>query len=158
MKTKLIYTVALIMLSIGNYAQPQKNMHRIVSKEQIEARKIAYITTRIALSPAEATVFWPIYNEYQKEKQQLNREKHELAKEINIKIQTSQNAEMETLSNKMIELQKREAAIFEKYHTKYKSVLPIEKVLKLYDAEMSFKRQLLKDIKDGVVVTPSEID
>ncbi len=33
-------------------------------KEQIESHKIAYLTTKLSLTPNEAEKFWPLYNEF----------------------------------------------------------------------------------------------
>jgi len=42
----------------------------------------------------------------------------------------------------------KELDIQKEYHEKFKKVLPLKKVGKLYLAEQEFKRQLLKKIKD----------
>ena len=39
--------------------------------KQIEAAKVAYVTRELALTPAEAEHFFPLYNQYQKEMRTL---------------------------------------------------------------------------------------
>ena len=34
--------------------------------EQLESAKIGFFTTRMELTPEEASKFWPVYNEYNK--------------------------------------------------------------------------------------------
>ena len=40
------------------------------------------------------------------------------------------------------------AALEKEYSLKFRKILPVKKVLKLYEAEMDFKRVLLDRIKD----------
>ena len=36
--------------------------------EKIKAEKISFFTSKLDLTPAEAQAFWPVYNEYEKKK------------------------------------------------------------------------------------------
>ena len=46
-----------------------------LGEEKIEATKIAFFTQKLSLSSDEAKIFWPIYNDYQKEQGNLRRER-----------------------------------------------------------------------------------
>ena len=69
MKSKIAYLVAALMLlplcSFGHQPEGQRN-----HKEQWMAQKIAYLTEVMDLTTEEAQVFWPIYNQAQKEKRE----------------------------------------------------------------------------------------
>jgi len=57
---KIFITVCIaLFLSTGLMAQER-------GKERIKAYKTAYITEQLDLSSAEAEVFWPVYNKYEK--------------------------------------------------------------------------------------------
>ncbi len=43
--------------------------------EEIEAYKIGFLTQKLDLSPQEAKVFWPIYNNWQKEQAEFRKER-----------------------------------------------------------------------------------
>jgi len=43
--------------------------------ERIKAQKMAFITNKLNLSSEEAQLFWPVYNDFFKNKELLNREK-----------------------------------------------------------------------------------
>lgn len=58
---KNIFTVLLVLIiSTSLYAQRGGRIDR----EQLEAAKIAFITTRLDLTPSQAEKFWPIFNEF----------------------------------------------------------------------------------------------
>ena len=54
---------------------------------------------------------------------------------------------METLVDNHLVIEQKELDIKEAYHTKFKAILPIQKVAKIYRAEHSFKRDLLKKMR-----------
>lgn len=69
MKISRLFAAAVLfaLLSISNIqAQPkeQQDWH-----EKMMSEKIAYITSVLALTPQEAQVFWPVYNQIAQEKQ-----------------------------------------------------------------------------------------
>lgn len=68
MKSKIAYLVAaLMLLPLFSFGQPQgKKDH----KEHWRAQKVAYLTEVMDLTAEEAQVFWPIYNQAQKEKRE----------------------------------------------------------------------------------------
>lgn len=61
------------------------------------------------------------------------------------------DAEIEKMLNDRIQLKQDELDLEKEYLAKFKTVLPMKKVGELYKAEESFKRELLRKIKN----TPS---
>ena len=57
--------------------------------------------------------------------------------------------EIEAITDKYIECQVAEASLQKEYHVKFKKVLSMGKLLKLYEAEHQFKKQLLKEMRGG---------
>ncbi len=59
-----IITLALLILgtSFGSIAQEKGEE---VQRENKKAQKIAFISTKLELSTAEAEKFWPVYNAHQ---------------------------------------------------------------------------------------------
>ncbi|MGF1926294.1 MAG: hypothetical protein ACQUHE_19130, partial [Bacteroidia bacterium] len=58
----LVFLLLFTLLSGNAFAQGPR-----FDNEKIEAAKIAFFTQKLGLSPEEAKVFWPIYNDYQRE-------------------------------------------------------------------------------------------
>ncbi|MBI5219413.1 MAG: hypothetical protein HY958_10830 [Bacteroidia bacterium] len=116
-------------------------------KNKIKAQKIAFITNKLDLSPEEAQVFWPVYNEYQKKIEDIGAERMKLMRDIKKNSATLSDKEMETIADKIVEQEMAEASLLKEYHQKFKKVLPKSKVLKLYQSEHQFKKQLLRDMR-----------
>jgi len=116
--------------------------------KNIEAQKIAFITQQLNLTPDEAKVFWPVYNEYDAKRHELRKSFRESGgfQKADIDKLTESEAN-QILDNQIIEAQKF-LDLRKEYHAKFKSVLPSVKVLKLYDAERDFQKVLMDKIKE----------
>jgi len=131
-------TLVLLMLgmSLGSFAQ---NKEKQKAKEDMKAKKIAFITTKLELTTTEAEKFWPMYNESEAEFKTLKKE-YKVAKGDRKKISEMTDAEVEKLIDRGLELQQKELDIRKKYLVEYKKVLPIKKVAKLTRIEHEFRK------------------
>jgi len=142
-KTLLIAFFLLSTISI--FAQRQNRF------ERIKALKTAYITDKVNLSSQEAEKFWPVYNEFEKELHQLKVVKRrEIQQKLIDKggIDTLSDVDAKKIKNEIAQLR---AAIFNKEQEKYsklEKVLSSKKILKLYGAEESFKKELMRLLKE----------
>jgi len=128
----------------------KKAMHAekgtISRKEQIEARKIAFMTKHLDLTPDEAKTFWPVFNQYEAEQKKL----HEARKKELIKVRKNWDSvsdkDIEKLVDGEIIHAQKALDLKKKYHAEFKKILKIKKVAKLYSAEDQFKKHLLKEL------------
>lgn len=119
-------------------------------KEKIMAEKIAFLTMEVGLTPEEAQVFWPVYNQVEKEKDEAMFSMIRAYKEMNDAIEAKKSEkEISALLDKYLEAQKKLNEIENGIAAKYKAVLPVEKVAKLYVAEEKFRRQQIRRLHDG---------
>ena len=162
----LFYKLAILLLvisfSLPNYGQygqrrrmftgrnqTQNGQGKKDFKEKIETQKIAYITNALALTPAEAQQFWPIYNEFSDKNEELQksfRKNNIEEKDVNPETISDKEA-LDMADNQIIHAQQL-LDLRKKYHIEFKKVLPAKKLLKLYQAERDFKKFLLKEIKE----------
>ncbi|WP_395804535.1 hypothetical protein [Daejeonella sp.] len=130
---KLSAFIVILSLSVTVFAQSKSERH-----EQIETVKIAFITKKLNLNTEEAQIFWPVYNDYQKELMILMKKRREerLRKDIdpNEKINLDLSYE-----GKMLDLKK-------KYKKLYSKAIPPEKILLLYQAEREFREHLIEQL------------
>ena len=77
-KTLLITIGILFVLNI----QAQNEASRKQYREKMKVAKVAFITTRLDLSSETAQVFWPIFNDYEKEKSTLGFKYYEQKKQL----------------------------------------------------------------------------
>ena len=68
MKTKILFAIAATLALAAGTAMAQDDKARNDWQEKMKAQKIAYLTDRMDLTSEEATLFWPVYNRAEKEK------------------------------------------------------------------------------------------
>jgi len=117
-------------------------------KEEIEAMKVAFLTRKLELTPDEAKVFWPVYNQYQDELDKLREARRQQRKSNKDDMETMSDKDLEKIVDGEIVFRQSELDILKKYNSQFKSVLPMKKVAKLYRAEEDFKRELLQRIQE----------
>jgi hypothetical protein len=139
MKKKSIKIICLLLfVSNLTWAQNANN----AANEKVNAKKIAFITEKLELTSSEAQQFWPIYNEFQKERQTI-------IKNANSRTNFSllSDDEVEAYIDKEIQKEEQLLNLKKAYIRKLKKVLPIRKVAMLPRAEKRFKRWMLQKIK-----------
>jgi hypothetical protein len=113
--------------------------------QEIESYKVAFLTQKMDLSPDEAKIFWPIYNDFQKEQTALRRQR--MQNGISLKkideIDNLSDAQVQSLINNELNVKQQSLDLEKKYYAKLKSSLPIKVVGKYYRAQESFKKELL---------------
>jgi len=143
------------MTLICNVVMSQAN-HKDRSKKhkRMKAKKIAYITDALELTPAESEKFWPLYNELKQELYVLYEERHiddVISGDVNNPIEKYiEVSEKEALAilNKSLQLDKKEIDLKEKYNAKFLEVIPAKKLVKLRGIERKFRRDILSSIRD----------
>jgi Spy/CpxP family protein refolding chaperone len=153
MKNKVLYLIiwSSLLLSISSMAQrgPGGPPPSEEKKERIEAMKIGFLTEQLNLTPDEAKVFWPVYDQYQGELEKLRKERRKNMMNAHERLEEMSDAEIEKAVDGEIVFRQAELDIIKKYHPQFKKVLPIRKVGRLYRAEEEFKRELLNKLQDG---------
>ena len=147
---KLIYTLFFSFLCLFSYESviAQAGGGRGERMKDIESMKIAFITKRLSLTPEEAKVFWPVYDEYSTEMKSVRENRVSNLKEAKGEIDNLSDKEVDNIIADDIALRQQEVDILKKYHPRFKQVLPIKKVAKLFKAEEEFKRELLEKIRE----------
>jgi len=137
-------TLALtLLMGAALFAQPKDMQSK---KEKFDAMRIAYITQEVALTPEEAQVFWPIYNERNAKLDALRSDFKQALKKLKQEgktIDDLSDAELDKLMKNRMKSDKEIAQINEDYHAKIVSTIGLRKTAKLYMAEIQFQRELL---------------
>ncbi|MBW6480649.1 MAG: hypothetical protein K0B37_14570 [Bacteroidales bacterium] len=141
----LSFTTFLIIILIfqTGWAQggPGQSQER---QEQMEARRIAFITRELSLTPAEAKEFWPVYNEYHNKRNEMMRKHRAQRQQVNNLDRLSEQELLEIADAEITNMEEM-AALRREYHEKFKTILPVKKVIELYEAERNFNRNLLRE-------------
>lgn len=119
------------------------------SREQIESMRIAFYTREMNLSPAEATLFWPIYNQFKNEEASL-RKKNPLAENEGPMTQLDSMTEEEAakLLDQLLDFSSKENALKQKYTLEIAQKLSRKKALQFIVAERNFRKELLRKVQE----------
>tara|TARA_B110000091_G_scaffold212773_1_gene260303 strand:+ start:1960 stop:2451 length:492 start_codon:yes stop_codon:yes gene_type:complete len=142
MKKYLFSLFVVFAFCFSTNAQKRKER-----KEKIKLLKISYLTEQLNLTSAEAEKFWPVYNKYTNDINELmNKKSDAIEKELNIvkKIDSIGERKALILFNLMQYLERKKFKKSQNYFTKLKTILPIKKILKLQIAEKEFGRKLMR--------------
>lgn len=141
-----IWVLGMLLISSLLTAQPRLSEEQ---KEKVKTLRIGVYTRVMNLTSEEATAFWPVYNEYEAEREKLHKESGVLTRELRSNIDDLSEKEVEEKMDRVVVLKVKEAELYESYYNRFKSVLPMKKVALLHKAEREFKRELLKQFREG---------
>jgi hypothetical protein len=116
--------------------------------ERLNAYKIGFFTKRMNLSSAEAEKFWPVYNEYQDQKNRIQGERMGLLRTFNQEGNSMNDKQISEIGDGLIETAVKETELAVTFHNKLKAILPPVKVIRFYQAENQYKVALLNEIQN----------
>lgn len=111
-------------------------------QEKMRAERVAFLTTAMELTPAEAEKFWPVYNSMEAERRASFGKVMRAYKALSDGVAAGKtDKELEVLVNDYTTANKNSHNIEAKYTPQLVKVLSVSKVAKLYVAEEEFRRQ-----------------
>ncbi len=119
----------VLALSSPLWAQEQPASNMDILRDKIKADKKLLIAENLSLTESEATKFWPVYEEYQKEleaiNQKLTKTIESYAAEYNAATLTDEKAK--TLMTDALAVEEAELALKRKYLEKLSGIIPAMK-------------------------------
>jgi len=113
--------------------------------KKIESARIALITDRLGLTPKQAERFWPLYNEFSKQKREIRQEVTTVRKQMDPKTITEKQSE--ELMDLQFDAKQKELNLEKEYTGRLRSVISSQQLFFLRKAENDFKRMLLQRIE-----------
>ena len=138
-----ILIIATMLACFGISAQAHKGCGKDW-KDKMNSEKIAFLTAEMDITPEEAQVFWPVYNQVEKEKDAAFEEVIKTYKALSAAVE--QNAEISKCLDAYLKAQEKMRETDNNAAEKFKAVLPVEKVAKLYLGEEKFRRQHIRKL------------
>jgi len=136
-KMKRLFIITLVILIAVITAQAQKSNHA-EKLEKYRSEKVAFLTSKLDLNGNEAEKFWPVYNQMEKEKWEIQKSRRAIEEKIRDAGESLSEAEIIKLTREFAGSMEKDADLMVKYNEKFLKILPPQKVLKLYQT-----RQLL---------------
>ncbi len=136
---KIFFALACLIMAANLLAQPMQNR----MKERVEAQRIGFITQRVNLTPEESQQFWPIYNQYTDKMQQV-RSSTKMEKTFD----DMSDADVEKMIMTQMDKESHALDLRKEYYQKFKKIISVKKIAKLYKAEQDFKGEMLKQLQE----------
>jgi len=142
-KSLFLLTIVSLLYTAAGFAQPPKGQ----DFEKFKSQKISFLTEKLNLSPREAQEFWPVYNQYEKDRMELQQHRRGLeqkTRDENIKMS---DQEVIKIVHEITETFKKEADNVASYNEKFLKILPPQKVLLLFRAENQFRVHMFEQYR-----------
>lgn len=150
MKKSLFIALIASLFAFNSFAHDNFQKGREEWKEKIMSEKIAFFTTEIGITPEEGQVFWPVYNEVNKEKDEAMHKVFRNYKALAEAIEGGRSEkEIKPLLDAYLKSLEAQREVENKAADKYMKALPVEKVAKLYIAEEKFRRHQIHKLHEG---------
>ena len=141
MKAKGIITILLCIVGLNIMAQGQGDKQRKERFEQWQTERVEFITKAVDLTADESKVFWPIANELQAKKWELNKTLREEMRKIRAakrNNETISEADYKKIIELSLETKIKEAQLEQEYVTKMLKVVLAEKIYLYQQADFEF--------------------
>jgi hypothetical protein len=115
--------------------------------EKFKSQKIAFLTEKMNLSPKEAQNFWPVYNQYEKDRMDIQHKRRELEQKTRDESLKMTDQEIIQITREIAATFKTEAELTTGYNEKFLKLLPPQKVLQLYRAENQFRAHMFEQYR-----------
>ncbi|NLO03596.1 MAG: hypothetical protein GX126_14970 [Bacteroidales bacterium] len=145
MKQIIINTLIILIAVINSQAQKSSHAEKL---EKYRSEKVAFLTSKLDLNSNEAQKFWPVYNQLEKEKWEIQKSRRAIEEKIRDAEASLSEAEIIKLTRNFAGSMQKEADIMIKYNEKFLKLLPPQKVLNLYQAENEFRVYMIKKFRD----------
>lgn len=149
MMKRLIFLITIsIFLICQSTVYGQRGDDHKERWEKYRSEKVAFLTTNLNLTPAEAQKFWPVYNQMDKEKSDTQKKRRELENQVRDAGESLSDKEITKLTREFAGNMKTEGSLLEKYNEEFLKILPPKKVLKLYQVENEFRMYMFKKYRN----------
>ena len=113
-------------------------------KERIRAFRAAVFVEELQLTEQESADFFPVYNAFDQEQEELKKELRKARRNIELVA----DEDVKTHIERMFEVEEQQIELKRKYFDRFMEVLPVRKVLRIHKAEQEFRKLLLEKLKE----------
>ena len=115
-------------------------------REKVRADKKLVVATALQLTEAEAGVFWPVYDAYQRDMIEHYDRVVKLLEDYAKAYEAMTDATATQLLGEFVALEANHVAVLTKYVPRFQSVLPPRKVARFYQVENKLRALLSYDL------------
>ena len=148
-----IKSIAGLLLLSGLLLAAPAQAQRSNRAGQLENAKIAFITTRVALTPEQAQKFWPLYNEFSAKRRELNRSSRVLRRDV---ADGTSDQQIRDNIAQSFALRQQELNLEKDYVDRFQKVISLRQVAQLLTAERDFTKEVVTRVAGRRSVAPAD--
>ena len=139
-----------------SFAQDKRADNMEILRDKIRADKKLVVATNMELSESEAKNFWPIYDQYQKDLQNINGRVLALLESYaaDFKSKSLTDDKAKKLIDEAVAIDQAEANLKSTYAPKLGKALPARKVARYMQIENKIRAVVKYDLAQGVPLVP----
>jgi hypothetical protein len=141
---KNCFILGLLLCLSGFFLHAQAQDHKSSRQERyekIQNYKISFLTGKLNLSPEQAQKFWPLYNQYE---EQRNKMRHQTRISREDKLATIPEQELREKLQERLTAQQAILDLEKQYMDRFLKVITARQLAMLYRGEEEFPRILLE--------------
>ena len=138
----------LTLFCLGNLVAQENPIEKQDPKnlEKIQAARIALISEKLKLTPAQAEKFWPVYREFTENRMELRKQFRDAERNQDVaKPKADRDQELLKLG---LQLKQQNVDLEKNYSERLLKVISAQQLLTLPKAEEEFRRMLLQRLQD----------
>ncbi|MCH7414278.1 Spy/CpxP family protein refolding chaperone [Belliella sp. R4-6] len=135
-----IFILLILFTLFSSSVFAQRTQHQF-DREKYESARVAFITNRLDLKPEQAEKFWPLFNKFNEEREQMMREMSKINKESEGDVNESKAQE---LINKRFKIQQSMLDLEKSFTKDISKVISPSQALKLGGVSRDFVRQIYR--------------
>ena len=145
-------TIVMLGFAMPAWTQGMSSSNMEILREKIKADKKLFVAVNMELTESEAKGFWPVYAEYQKDLEKINKRILGLltSYEADYRKNTLTNEGAKRLIDEFVSIEQAEAKLKGSYVPKLYMVLSAKKVARYLQVENKIRAIVKYDLAGGV--------
>jgi len=153
----ILLTITFLMSALSPLCRAQSQELTIdstiaVVRANMRADRAALITTGMNFNDKDGAAFWPIYQQYDYERDRLDDRRAAVIKQYTQKYPNLTDAEAKAMADQMLDCEYRLAELKKKYYKKFNKVLPALTVTTFFQLERRI--DLMMDMQVEAALPP----
>lgn len=151
-KIALVVLTGLMVYAAPALAQEMSDANMEILKQKLKADKKLLVAGNMELSDADAKKFWPIYDAYQKDLEQLNQKLGQTIKEYADAFNKGPipDDKAKKLLNEVLSVEEQETKLKRSYVEKLEKILPFTKVARYIQIETKVRSLIRMELAQQI--------
>lgn len=116
--------------------------------KSVESARVAFISQKINITPAQAEKFWPLYNELNNKKTEIRQSVRDIYAKMALPSEQT-NEKIKTYLQQIASLKHEDVNLEKEYYTRYLQIISAKQLADLIAAEKEFQKILIKKVSEN---------